>query len=83
VFENRALRRIFGSKRKEVTGGWRKFLHNLYFSLHVNRPDDDMGDACSTHGTDEKYIQFQSENLTDKNHVESLGGVKEIILKWM
>jgi len=24
VFENRVLRRIFGSKRDEVTGGWRK-----------------------------------------------------------
>jgi PAS domain-containing protein len=27
VFENRVLRRIFGTKRDEVTGGWRK-LHN-------------------------------------------------------
>jgi hypothetical protein len=27
VFENRALRRIFGLKRDEVTGEWRK-LHN-------------------------------------------------------
>jgi hypothetical protein len=27
VFENRVLRTIFGSKRDEVTGGWRK-LHN-------------------------------------------------------
>jgi hypothetical protein len=27
VFENRVLRRIFGSERDEVTGGWRK-LHN-------------------------------------------------------
>jgi hypothetical protein len=24
VFENRVLRRIFGLKRDEVTGGWRK-----------------------------------------------------------
>jgi hypothetical protein len=36
VFENRFLRRIFGSKRDEVTGEWRKFhseeLHNLYSS---------------------------------------------------
>jgi hypothetical protein len=38
VFENRALRRIFGSK-KEVTGGWRKLhneeLHNLYSSPSI------------------------------------------------
>jgi hypothetical protein len=27
VFENRMLRRIFGPKTDEVTGGWRK-LHN-------------------------------------------------------
>jgi hypothetical protein len=27
VFENRVLRRIFGPKRDEVTGGWIK-LHN-------------------------------------------------------
>jgi hypothetical protein len=33
VFENRVLRRIFGSKRYEVMGGWRKIhneeVHNL------------------------------------------------------
>jgi hypothetical protein len=33
VFENRLLRRIFGTKRDEVIGGWRKLhneeLHNL------------------------------------------------------
>jgi hypothetical protein len=34
VFKNRVLRRIFGPKRDEVTGEWRKLhneqLHNLY-----------------------------------------------------
>jgi hypothetical protein len=33
VFENRVLRRIFGPKRDEMTGGWRKLrneeLHNV------------------------------------------------------
>jgi hypothetical protein len=36
VFENRVLRRIFGTKRDEVMGDWRKLhteeLHNLYSS---------------------------------------------------
>jgi hypothetical protein len=36
VFENRVLRRIYGPKRDEVTGEWRKLyneeLHNLYSS---------------------------------------------------
>jgi hypothetical protein len=41
VFENRVLRRIFGPKRAEVTGGWRKLhneeLHNLYSSPSLIR----------------------------------------------
>jgi hypothetical protein len=48
VFENRVLRRIFGPKRDEVTGEWRKLhseeLHNLY-------------GACGTHGRGEKCVQ--------------------------
>jgi hypothetical protein len=39
VFEERVLRKIFGSKRNEVTGGWRKLrnekLHNLYSSPSI------------------------------------------------
>jgi hypothetical protein len=41
VFENRPLRRIFGPKRDEVTGEWRKLhsekLHNLYSSPDIIR----------------------------------------------
>jgi hypothetical protein len=41
VFENRVLRRIFGPKRDEVTGEWRKLhneeLHNLYSSSVIIR----------------------------------------------
>jgi hypothetical protein len=41
VFENRVLRRIFGPKRDEVTGEWRKLhsgeLHNLYLSRNIIR----------------------------------------------
>jgi hypothetical protein len=41
VFENWVLRRIFGSKRDEVTGEWRKLhneeLHDLYSSLNIVR----------------------------------------------
>jgi hypothetical protein len=39
VFENRVLRRIFGPKRDEVTGEWRKLhneeLNNLYSSPNI------------------------------------------------
>jgi hypothetical protein len=41
VFENRVLRRIFGPKRDEVTGEWRKLhnedLHSLYASPNIIR----------------------------------------------
>jgi hypothetical protein len=41
VFENSVLRRIFGPKRDEVTGGWRKLhneeLHGLYSSPSIVR----------------------------------------------
>jgi hypothetical protein len=35
MFENRVLRRVFGPKRDEVTGEWRK-LHNV-----------ELNDLCS------------------------------------
>jgi hypothetical protein len=41
MFENRVLKRIFGPKRDEVTGEWRKLnneeLHSLYSSLNIIR----------------------------------------------
>jgi hypothetical protein len=41
VFENRVLRRIFGPRRDEVTGGWRKLhneeLHDFYSSPSIIR----------------------------------------------
>jgi hypothetical protein len=41
MFENRVLRRLFGPKRDEATGEWRKLhneeLHNLYSSPDIIR----------------------------------------------
>jgi hypothetical protein len=51
VFENRVLRGIFGPKKDEVTGEWRKLhneeLHNLYSSP----------DIIGTQGRGEKSVQ--------------------------
>jgi len=53
VFENRVLRRIFGPKRDEVTGEWRKLhneeLNDLYSSPNIVRvtiEKVEMGGAC-------------------------------------
>jgi hypothetical protein len=41
VFENRVVRRIFGPKRDEMTGDWRKLhneeLHEVYSSQNIIR----------------------------------------------
>jgi hypothetical protein len=66
VFENRVLRRIFGPKRDEVTGGWRKLhnedLHGLYPSPGIVRMIKarrmvEMGGTCGAHGGGEGCIQ--------------------------
>jgi hypothetical protein len=39
IFENKVLRRIFGPKRDEITGEWRRLqnkeLYALYYSLNI------------------------------------------------
>jgi hypothetical protein len=41
VFENRVLRKIYGPKREEVAGGWRRLhneeFHNFYASSNIIR----------------------------------------------
>jgi hypothetical protein len=53
VFENKVLRRIFGPKRDEVTGGWRK-LHNeelrdLYSAPSIIRIIKSRRMTCAGH----------------------------------
>ena len=62
VFENGALRRIFGPKRGEATGDWRK-LHNeelsdMYCSPNIVRVTKSRttGGTFSTHGGEERRI---------------------------
>jgi hypothetical protein len=58
VFENRVLRRIFGPKRDEVTGEWRK-LHN-----------EELRDLCSS----PSIIRIiKSRRMRWAGHVERMG----------
>jgi hypothetical protein len=55
VFENRVLSGIFGPKRDEVTGEWRRLhneeLHHVYSSpryyMGAQIKEVEMGEACS------------------------------------
>jgi hypothetical protein len=58
------LRRIFGSKRDEVTGEWTKLhyeeLNDLYCSpnmVWVIKIDKQMGGACSAYMAQERRVQ--------------------------
>jgi TPP-dependent pyruvate/acetoin dehydrogenase alpha subunit len=56
---NRVLR-IFGPKRDEVTGDWRKLhneeLHNMYSLPDIIRMIDEMSRTFSTNGSEEECI---------------------------
>ena len=48
VFEKRMLRRIFGPKRDEVTGEWRK-LHNEELNFSGDKIEkNEISGSCST-----------------------------------
>jgi hypothetical protein len=69
VFENRLLRGIFGPKRDEVTGDWRKLhneeLHNLYSSPSIIRMIKSRRVRCAAHvarmGTRRVWWESQKE----------------------
>jgi hypothetical protein len=63
VFANRVLRRIFGTKRDEVTGNWRKLhneeLNDLYCSPNIVRVIKSRRMRLAGHvaPVEERYIQ--------------------------
>jgi hypothetical protein len=78
VFENRVLRRIFGLKRAEVTGEWRKLyneeLHILYSSPDI-RQIKSRGMRWAEHVArmGEECIQGFDGKARRKDHLEDQG----------
>jgi hypothetical protein len=76
VFENRMLRRIFGPKRDEVTGDWRKLhneeLHNLYSLLNIIRMIKSRRMKCARNvarmGRNGMHIEYWWESQKDREH---------------
>jgi hypothetical protein len=65
VSENGVVRKLFGSKREEASGDWRRLhneeLHNLYALPNIIRgviklKMGEIGGEFSTHEINEKYI---------------------------
>jgi hypothetical protein len=79
VFENRVLRRIFGPKREEVAGGWRRLhskeFHNLHNSKNIIREIESrrMGGVGHVACMGEMSNTFWLENLKGRDHSEDLG----------
>jgi hypothetical protein len=87
VFENRVLRRIFGPKRDEVTGEWRRLhneeLNDLYSSPTIIRVIKSRRMRWVGHVArmGEVHTGFWWGDLMDRNHLEGLGVNGRIILK--
>jgi hypothetical protein len=91
VFENRVLRRIFGPKRVEVTGEWRKLhneeLHNLYSTPDIIRQvksrrvrSQDMWHAWERR---EKCTRFWWESPKERDHFEDQGVGEKMGSDWI
>jgi hypothetical protein len=80
MFENRVLMRIFGPKRKEVTGVWRRLhseeLHNLYASPIIIKVIRSRRMVWAEHaarmGETKMHTKFWSENLKGRYNSEDL-----------
>ena len=91
VFENRVLRRIFGLKRDEVTGEWRKLLNeelnDLYCSPNIVRVKKSRKMRWAGHvavwGREEAYTGFWWGNLRERDHLGDPGVDGRIILSWI
>ena len=74
MFENRVLRRLFGPKRDEVTGEWRKLhkeeLRDLYSLPNIVRVEkNEVGGACGTYGGGDRCAQGSSGETRGKEAI--------------
>jgi hypothetical protein len=91
AFENRVLKRIFGSKRGKVTGEWRRLhdeeLHDLYSSPNIFHmiKSRKMGWAgnVARKGDRRGAYRVLVGDLREGDHLEDLRVGGRLILKWV
>ena len=81
VFENMVLRRIFGPRRDEVTGEWRR-LHNEELSDLYSSPNIEQG-MWRVWGKRGERIGSWWGNRRERDHWGDLGVDGWIILGWI
>jgi hypothetical protein len=92
VFENRVLRRIFGTKRDEVTGDWRKLhneeLHNLFSFPSIIRMVKSRRmrwprDVARMAKRSKMHVGDLWLSQKERDHKENQEVVGWMMLKWM
>jgi hypothetical protein len=91
VFENRVRRKIFGPKRDEMTGEWRKLhneeindLNSLLSTVRVIKSRRMRRAGHVAHmGREEASTGFWWKNLKERNTLVDPGVVGRIILSWI
>jgi len=90
-FENRVLRTIFGPKRDEVTGEWRKLhneeLNDLYCSPNIVRLIKSVRMRWAGHvarmGREERFVHGFGRDLRERGHLGDPDVDGRIILRWI
>ena len=91
MFESRALRRIFGPRRDEVTGEWRKLHNEELNDLHsspnivwvIKSKRVGLAGHVARMGIREAYPGFWWGNRRERVHLGDSGIDGRIILSWI